>query len=134
MIFTVNRFMDKTPYPCVLELEDPVDNDLLEEGKHIVYGLVDPRNDTIYYVGATWQFYKRMKSHCIIHPASRTANRIEKRKYEIHLAGKNTKIIILKFAEDAEEAEAWEMRMIKKHGKTILNIKTSRWVKQEIEY
>lgn len=124
MIFTVTRFADKKPHPCILELKDQLDPILLQKGCHVIYGLRDPGNQSIYYIGRTTNFMQRMKQHCIVRSKN---NALDKRKIDIFESGNRSEIVIFQFASSEEHAEECEMRLIKKYQRSILNQKRHVW-------
>src|SRR5689334_10825223 len=95
-------------YPCAIRLERHSPVDRLQDGVYVVYGLFDPRNRTLFYVGQTHQFFKRMRQHCVIDPFGKNPSPLDVMKYDIHQAGLATHVVILEFAASETEALAVE--------------------------
>jgi len=115
-------------HPCSIEIPDEI-----PACKQLIYGLVDPRNDQIYYVGRVRRdlVAQRMRGHCgnvydfdIIRPAGiywPKSFRLNERKVLIFNAGLVTRMTILALCDTDEEAIAAEKAIIKQHIKTVLN-------------
>ncbi len=121
-VFKVSQFRSKQPYPCTIEFIG--DTSLLEPTDYIVYGLVDLRDDSVYYVGVTTEFTKRMKAECRVSAVG--PNRIE-RKIQIYEANQHTRVIVFKITPIAYLAERWKMKKMEENSKTILNIKRQKF-------
>jgi len=115
------------PIPCSIQF----DGVLPKKGQMVIYGLTDPRNDEIYYVGATSNFKKRMEAHVrdvptghwAAHLSQEEINRLEwerftfhsRKKREIYNAGVHTIVQILDYAESYEAAQELETSYIRKY-------------------
>lgn len=101
--------------PCRIELPPfipPV-------GIYCVYGLVDPRDGGVYYVGSTGDFYRRMWQHCHDIPYGTVAFR--KRRIDIYDAGLNTGTTIAALFESYEQALDTEFSLLNQFGRNLLN-------------
>jgi hypothetical protein len=97
----------------------------------VIYGLTDPRNDKIYYVGATSNFKGRMEDHVrdvptdhwAPHLSQEEVDSLERERYtfhsrkkkEIYNAGVHTIVQILDYAESYEAAQELETAYIRKY-------------------
>lgn len=124
------RYQSKR-YPCSLRVEDGIRLELLANGNYVVYGLLDPRDGTIFYIGQTCQFHKRMIDHSRIYPFSPHRRPLDKRKYAIFEAGLDTIVTIFGLCPNKEQALEREYELIRHYKSTLLNIQTSRWIHYE---
>jgi hypothetical protein len=122
-VFKVLQFRSKQPYPCTIEFIGDIP--LLETTDYIVYGLVDLRDDSVYYVGVTTEFAKRMKAECRVSTVG--PNRIEQRKIQIYEANQHTRVKVFETTPIAYLAERWKMKKMEENSKTILNIKRQKF-------
>lgn len=114
-------------YPCRIQMPrfvPPI-------GVNCVYGLIDPRDSSLYYIGCTNQFPKRIPQH--IRNTHRNQSRttcfgrpwgtyhFNKRKVEIYDAGLNTIATVIALYEDYDDALYTEHYLLRKFGEHLLN-------------
>lgn len=120
-LIEVKRFVGGL-YPCRICYADPMPPDRIL----VVYGLVDPRNGEVFYVGQTKQFLTRMRAHCQELP-SRRSPPIERRKLIIAESGAPIYTAVLGHAANERSAEFLELLALETFKHTALNIQRNRW-------
>jgi hypothetical protein len=108
-------------YPCriVLNLLDMPDDDQM-----VVYGLADPSNGEVFYVGQTVDLLKRLACHCrVLHPGNprHSSSRLATRKLSIAAANKEIVALVLKVCVTPAEAIQCEETTIWHYRATALN-------------
>lgn len=118
-------------HPCRIDIPDHYPQD----GIWVVYGLIDPRDQEVFYVGCTSHFYKRMRNHCLdVFDSDGDGwegykdwqvpkdDRLKKRKVDIYRSGGNVGVSILEVCENKRTAEELETRYIRTLKGGILNV------------
>jgi hypothetical protein len=116
-IITCQRFKGED-YPVRISCAHP----LPEKGRIAIYGLIDPSNDEVFYIGQTVNFIHRMRNHC----ANRGLNDYrtlasDRRKQDIADKGMITHAIVFCYADDKIEADYLERLTIRAFWETTLN-------------
>lgn len=112
--------------PCTIAFSGQVP----DEDQFVVYALIDPRVDQVYYVGATNNFERRMKEHC------RTVvdqKLLSARKRDIYEAGEHTIAKVLATANDYEACRDLEDEYIDQYYGTVVNRNTPDAARVETE-
>jgi hypothetical protein len=121
-IMEVKRFKGE-PYPLRARHTVP----LPAKGELVIYGLIDPRDDTVFYVGQTNNYPTRLKAHLqfdgryISKP-----NRVDRRKLELIVNGQPIIAAVLCCAADMYSAEYLESLAIRVFRSTVQNTQIVR--------
>lgn len=107
------KFTTLEPQPCTIIYDGKKPAD----GQFVVYGLFDPRDNSLYYIGSTERFDVRMREHATANASQPV--RIYERKAEIFAAGLHTVVRILAQSADRELGKQLETLMIQQAEGTL---------------
>lgn len=117
---TVKR-LNGQPYPCEIAITGYV---LANDDRWVVYGLTDPRNGEVFYVGKTCKVIRRLKAHCKFRSPRSS---LEKRKLSIAAQKLAVGCVILGVYGTANEADEGEQRFMDRYKPTLLNVQLTKW-------
>lgn len=86
-------------------------------GSYIVYALVDPRDESVFYVGATDNFERRMRQHC----TDLSGTEVRRVKLDLVVSGHQVIVRVLARADSLEECRLEEMKYIDLYRATVAN-------------
>ncbi len=115
-------------YSCYIKIPELIPGN----GIHVIYGLKDPRNGQVYYIGRTREFLIRIRAHCKVYLHNRLT-RLERRKLDIFFANLLTECILLHTCSSEEEAISVEYTYIQKHKNELLNTQIDKFDNQPIK-
>ncbi|MEW5805041.1 MAG: GIY-YIG nuclease family protein [bacterium] len=123
-LIEVNQFVSKKPFPCLIVInKDEFDKPV----QPLIYGLIDFRDASVFYVGKTISLLKRLRSHCRVYPFTRHGDALNDRKYQIHKSGLPLYGCVLKRCQDNKNADMYEQLFIDAFKSTILNSQRNKW-------